>query len=150
MAYSAQTFSAFETPTTAKWNLLWSNDASFHDGTGIDNDVVLARHLINGQIYRRQGGSSTVWDTTGTTTYDVSATDVKWQGGKLAVAADNSNNVVTFPVAYTYTPLVFVTPSGSGGLYPTWYLVTQNNTGFTFRAGANMAGNSFAWIAVGV
>lgn len=35
MAYSAQTFSAFETPTTAKWNLLWSNDASFADGTSV-------------------------------------------------------------------------------------------------------------------
>ena len=34
MAYSADTFVADEQPTTAKWNKLWSNDASFNDGSG--------------------------------------------------------------------------------------------------------------------
>lgn len=37
MAYSADSFTAGEQPTTAKWNKLWSNDASFNDGTGIAN-----------------------------------------------------------------------------------------------------------------
>lgn len=35
MAYSADSFSAGEQPTLAKWNKLWANDASFNDGTGI-------------------------------------------------------------------------------------------------------------------
>lgn len=35
MGYLAQTFVAGEQPTTAKWNIIWSNDASFNDGTGI-------------------------------------------------------------------------------------------------------------------
>jgi len=35
MSYSADTFVAGEQPTTAKWNKLWANDASFNDGTGI-------------------------------------------------------------------------------------------------------------------
>ena len=37
MAYSADTFSAGEVPTTSKWNKLWTNDASFNDGSGIAN-----------------------------------------------------------------------------------------------------------------
>lgn len=35
MGYSADTFAAGEQPTTAKWNKLWANDASFNDGSGI-------------------------------------------------------------------------------------------------------------------
>lgn len=45
MAYSADTFVADEQPTTAKWNKLWSNDASFNDGTGIADDAIIQRHL---------------------------------------------------------------------------------------------------------
>jgi hypothetical protein len=46
MAYSADTFVADEQPTTAKWNKLWTNDASFNDGTGIADDAILARHVL--------------------------------------------------------------------------------------------------------
>ena len=45
MAYSADSFVADEVPTTAKWNKLWNNDASFNDGTGIADDAILARHV---------------------------------------------------------------------------------------------------------
>ena len=44
MAYSADTFVADEQPTTAKWNKLWTNDASFNDGTGILASAILASH----------------------------------------------------------------------------------------------------------
>lgn len=40
MAYSADTFVADEQPTTAKWNKLWANDASFNDGSGIANGAI--------------------------------------------------------------------------------------------------------------
>jgi len=50
MAYSADTFVADEQPTTAKWNKLWSNDASFNDGTGIADNVILARHMANDSV----------------------------------------------------------------------------------------------------
>lgn len=47
MAYSADTFVADEQPTTAKWNKLWSNDASFNDGTGI-GAVLGSQHFLTG------------------------------------------------------------------------------------------------------
>lgn len=46
MAYVAWSVVFGEQPTAAKWNILGTNDASFHDGTGIDDDVILTRHLI--------------------------------------------------------------------------------------------------------
>lgn len=46
MAYDGTvSFSAGEQPSAAKWNKLPANDASFHDGTGIDNKVIVSRHL---------------------------------------------------------------------------------------------------------
>lgn len=50
MSYSADTFVADEQPTTAKWNKLWSNDASFNDGTGIADDAILGRHIAAGVV----------------------------------------------------------------------------------------------------
>jgi hypothetical protein len=47
MAYSADTFVADEQPTTAKWNKLWTNDASFNDGTGI-GAVIGNAHFLSG------------------------------------------------------------------------------------------------------
>lgn len=45
MPYSAQTFTLGEQPTTSKWNLLWGNDASFNDGTGIANNAITAAKI---------------------------------------------------------------------------------------------------------
>jgi hypothetical protein len=45
MGYSADSFSAGEQPTTAKWNKLWSNDASFNDGSGIAASAIKSAQL---------------------------------------------------------------------------------------------------------
>lgn len=50
MAYSPDSFVADEQPTTAKWNKLWSNDASFNDGSGIGDDTIDSRHYVAGSI----------------------------------------------------------------------------------------------------
>ena len=117
-------------------------------GTEIADDAITAAKMLNGQIYRHQGGSGTVLDTVGTTTFDLSATDVKIQTGRATGAGNNSDTNITFPVAFTNTPLIIASPYSSGGSYPTWYLVSQTNTGFTFRTGVNVA--TFSWIAIGI
>lgn len=76
MAYSADTFTAGEQPTTAKWNKLWSNDASFNDGTGIADDVIKSRHINwaatgggdNGGIWWEELGRSTLSSSNDTIT----------------------------------------------------------------------------------
>lgn len=50
MAYSAETFTNNEQPTVAKWNKLWANDASFHNASGIDDRVIIERHIDFGAI----------------------------------------------------------------------------------------------------
>lgn len=50
MAYVAWSVVFGEQPTAAKWNILGENDASFHDGTGIDDDAILNRHLAAGAV----------------------------------------------------------------------------------------------------
>lgn len=46
--YVADTFIAGEQPTTAKWNELWGNDASFNNGNGFNDGIIAARHIATG------------------------------------------------------------------------------------------------------
>lgn len=114
----------------------------------VADDAITAAKMINGQIYRHQGDGSTTLGNAGTTTKDLNATDVKIQTGKITGAGNNSDTIVTFPVAFTNTPLIMATPFNSGGAYPTWYVVSETNSGFTFRTGVNVA--SFSWMAIGI
>lgn len=114
----------------------------------IADDNVTASKMVNGQIYRRQGGNASNWNTVGTSTFDVSASDVKIQTGSVLGTGDATSCVVTFPTAFTNTPIIVGSPYGSGGNMPTWYLVSESNTGFTLQIGVNVG--SFKWIAIGI
>lgn len=62
------------------------------------------------QFYRRQGGSATIWSSGGSTDYVPTA--VRMQGGSYAwsgSAAASGSFTVTFPVAFSYTPLLYLT-----------------------------------------
>lgn len=48
MAYVSWSVVFGEQPSAAKWNILGTNDASFNDGTGIADGVILPEHLLNG------------------------------------------------------------------------------------------------------
>ncbi len=50
MAYTAWSVVFGEQPTAAKWNQLGANDAGFKDGTNIDDNAIIARHIINGGV----------------------------------------------------------------------------------------------------
>lgn len=50
MAYTAWSVVFGEQPTAAKWNQLGANDAGFKDGTNIDNDAIIERHILNGVV----------------------------------------------------------------------------------------------------
>lgn len=58
--YTAITFTANEQPTTAKWNLIGSNDASFNDGTGFEDSIILKRHLADNIITSEKMGTVAV------------------------------------------------------------------------------------------
>lgn len=48
--YTAITFVANEQPTTAKWNLIGSNDASFNNGNGFEDGIIVNRHVAAGAV----------------------------------------------------------------------------------------------------
>lgn len=56
------------------------------------------------QLNKRQGGSSSNWSTAGSTAYDTAA--IKEQVGVTQCGVSASTNVVTFPVAFSQSPVV--------------------------------------------
>jgi len=43
--HTGQTFTFGETPSATKWGYLWENDYALADGTGIENDAIINRHI---------------------------------------------------------------------------------------------------------
>jgi len=161
--YTAITFVASEQPTTAKWNLIGSNDSSFNLGTGFEDDVIITRHigadqvtaekLARGVVYRRQGGNATNWAQHGTTNYDVSAADILIQCGS-SVGSVSADTTVTFPVAFSATPIVtFGTELITDSSFPRIGSGTPlSTTGFAFsmvKTNSARAADRLYWTAIG-
>lgn len=84
----------------------------------VDITATLANNIVDDtkagnrvpQFYRRQGGSATIWSTSGTTSHTPTAVRMQagcreWTGG----AIDTGVIAVTFPTAFAYAPLVVTT-----------------------------------------
>jgi hypothetical protein len=100
------------------------------------------------QFYRRQGGSSSNWITSGTTTYTPTA--VRAQMG-IAYLATTGTETITFPVAFSNAPIVLAcayNPSqpmvvSVSNVLATEFSITRHNL-----SGSQMAG-AVTWIAIG-
>jgi hypothetical protein len=110
MGYSADSFSAGEQPTTAKWNKLWSNDASFNDGTGIASLEIGSGHTSLKNDYKfsvyRNAALSIGSSATAKVTFDTKSFDT---GSNFDAV---TNNRFTAPVAgfYLFTSTVGFQP----------------------------------------
>lgn len=80
MAYQSWSVVFGEQPSAAKWNILGTNDASFNDGTGIANGVIVPNHMNFGA----QTASQT---TLGTTTSTSFVTTLTTSGATPSVTA---------------------------------------------------------------
>lgn len=103
---------------------------------------------------RRQGGSATNWRTPGATTRTPGA--VRMQAGSVSVpdtaGGTVPDTVVTFPVAFSDVPLVFVSQINEGTLITSKVLdVTASQ--MTLRATATAGGGPWSaevhWLAIG-
>lgn len=129
MAYSADSFVADEVPTTAKWNKLWTNDASFNDGTGIADDAIINRHIGNDAVNLKD--------------------QVTWDGCILRKSADQnisngSITAVTWDTETADTNSYHSTSSNTSRItIPTngKYLLT-----YTLALAANATAQRYAWI----
>src|SRR5947209_8007473 len=89
MGYNAISFSAGEQPTTAKWNILGSNDSSFNDGTGIANGAILSTHL-------KLTGTQNASVTTGESTTSLTYTDLATTTDSVTVTIGSSGLALVF------------------------------------------------------
>lgn len=107
-------------------------------------------------VYRRQGGSATIWSTPGTTDYDPGA-GTRIEVGAVTLEFSNAASAsaaVTLPVAFSYAPLVFV--SWATTSYDNVIVVATAPTGATINVLAKTVDGTFItenttayWMAVG-
>lgn len=68
MAFTTgQTFTYGETPSAAKMQYIWDNDYALADGTGIEDDAIIARHIADGEVVPEAlfpgAGTGWAWST---------------------------------------------------------------------------------------
>lgn len=105
MAYTAWSVVFGEQPTAAKWNQLGQNDAGFKDGSNIDNDAILNRHIADnavgapqiasGAIYLGQAQRST--DATSTST-----TEAEFLALTVTIPAGGRDLLLMLTMPYVY------------------------------------------------
>lgn len=65
--HTGQTFTYGETPSAAKMQYIWDNDYALADGTGIEDDAIIARHIGDGEVVPEAlvagAGTSWVWQS---------------------------------------------------------------------------------------
>lgn len=106
----------------------------------------LADGLHLPQLTKRQGGSATDWSTAGTTGYDV--TDAVIQCGSTA-AGDCAYVTVTFPTAFTETPVVTCQLLNSSITSYAILLTAVSTTQFSFYNSCANNACTVLWVAIG-
>jgi len=163
MSYSADTFVADEQPTTAKWNKLWANDASFNDGTGIGAGVITPAHRTGGYYIGTIAGATTL-NTLGNksvsgvgfsqgevdfySTPASSAQDVSGMGGMTAISQFARSNAARASVPSTQMLFSttrcfyygFISTGGVYGHYVELSRVSMDTDGFTVNVEATVGG----------
>ena len=93
------------------------------------------------QFYRRQGGSSSDWNTTGSTTYIPGA--VRMQAG--ARACSSGSNSITFPAGFSGKPIVIIDPTSRQTGWVV-YVSTVGASSFTIITDYSV---NVRWLAIG-
>lgn len=142
MAYSADSFVADEQPTTAKWNKLWSNDASFNDGTGIATGAITSAK-ISGFDYSLA--------TTNSNPYKFSAYHNTTQNSGSGAFAQGSFNTELFDTNSNFASNAYTAPVA--GFYiigsrihttgsPTRFIVSLFKNGTEIARGGDFAAST--------
>lgn len=137
--YTAITFVAGEQPTTAKWNLIGSNDASFNTGLGFNDDIILARHIADDQVDHTHmnwdGTNGKVWwEEIGRNTLSIASDTMSVSG----MTGRKHLRVLIWQQASGGTIDSFITFNGdTGANYAQKYQVAMNGTVTDAASGTN-------------
>lgn len=109
--------------------------------------------LLYGIVRHRQGSTSGDgnWGTAGSNNTDVSGKNVFIQVGSTS-SNSGSDVSVTFPVAFTYIPLVVGTANTVANANVSVQTFSVTTTGFSLRAvndAGSRAAETISWIAIG-
>lgn len=111
----------------------------------------------SGGVVKRQGGSTTIWSTPGTTNYVPTASKI--QAGVIAIAlTDDDESVnITFPEAFTYAPIALCHISGGTGtsyvrpVTTEIYNITTTGMTISIKAGGSSDYTFYVhWVSIGV
>lgn len=114
--YTSISFTAGEQPTTAKWNLIGSNDASFNNGNGFNDGIIVNRHL---------GSAVVAYSNIDTTTLPFQFTgmypDFYISATTSMTAGNSAVDTVTLPRAIATGEKVIIIPTSE-----TWCTIAVN------------------------
>lgn len=172
--HAAQTFVFGEQPSASKWQYLWDNDYALADGTGISNNAIITRHILDSNVTGAKIASYRInrQDKTGNNTAKTAARIETGWDYIVGAGASSINKSMTFGAAFTSAPMVMTnmiglratsagTPTG-----PEWFTTGiagncrvntgQSTTGFSVTISEESAGTlantnnyGFQWIAIG-
>ncbi len=149
------------------WPYTTSGDFAYRDAAGayLTRLALGANHThlrSNGttpeygaMVYRRQGGSPTVWSSPGTTTYTPTGTILQVGAINISVSAGVGTQAITYPTAFTERPAIFLSVNAnSAAISVSWGLSWTDDTisGFTahIRFSGSFTGTApINWMAVG-
>jgi hypothetical protein len=104
----------------------------------------------------RQGGSSTIWTSPGTTSYTPTATVIQTGVVSITVSSGGQNNVlITYPVAFAQRPAIFLSSENTGALATVWTVGYTDDTvnGFylhlKFVSTTQTGTYNCGWLAIG-
>jgi len=59
--HAGQTFTFGEQPSASKWQYIWDNDYALADGTGISDNAIITRHVLDANITPAKLSSAARW-----------------------------------------------------------------------------------------
>jgi hypothetical protein len=107
-----------------------------------DSQFPLGNHSF---LMNRRGGSATSWPTAGTTNY----TDIAFMQAGSVTSSAAGTTAVTFPVAFTETPLMIATVDGATNFAVTNTITTTGFNIDAFTDAGARAASTTMWFAIG-
>jgi hypothetical protein len=130
--------------------------ADIVDGTKIADDSINSEHYVDGSIDQehlsvgaskvtnRQGGSATNWNTVGTTNYAAASARIQ-----CGVILTSGTITVTFPVAFSQVPVVFLTSGFHNQIASVDAVTASGFTGVLEFSGDSPSDKNVNWLAIG-